>query len=273
MEWTESLTLFLCCKKARWCFCQFPSCQVGLKHLPSSHCQSFVPGPKGKVKSPFQNCANCWDTLLFPCCVLCSGDVSPGCWNQSWAELHSLQVPVWKVPSLQGEKKPLGMRAPCFACSSPGARNAPGSSLSCHQQPGLLAAVWVLGCNFGALRPRSTFQNTSLCARGCICAVLQQEIFCFGFFLTFWGILLPNKLNFLSWETESLHYEFEGRLKSYLLRLPFGEMLVFLTDVSFKITKIIKRKKKSSGLRRWGRCGLWPSCPTSLGHILLSTSG
>lgn len=97
--------------------------------------------------------------------------------------------------------------------------------------------------------------------------------FCFGLFLTFWGILLPNKLNFLSWETESLHYEFKGQLKSYLLRLPFGEMLVFLTDVSFKITKIIKTKKKSSGLRRWRRCGLWPSCPTSLGCILLSTSG
>lgn len=76
MEWAESLTLFLCCKKARWCFCQFPSCQAGLKQLPSSHCQSFVPGPKGKLKSPFQQSANCWDVAISVLCPLLRGGVT-----------------------------------------------------------------------------------------------------------------------------------------------------------------------------------------------------
>lgn len=180
MEWAESLTLFLCCKKAMWCFCQFPSCQAGLKQLPSSHCQSFVPGPKGKLKSPFQHSANCWDMLLFLCCVLCSGEVPPGCWDQSWAELYSLQVPVQKVSSPQEEKKPLGMRAPWFACSSPEARNAPGSSLSCHHQPRLLAAVCAGMRFWGSLFTEHFSNSFALCWGLCLCSVVAGSALAFS---------------------------------------------------------------------------------------------
>lgn len=129
--------------------------------------------------------------LLFQCYLqcyfLCPGDVSLGCWDQTLGMNRAACA--WDCSkkhlfSAGDLKKPLSLRTPWFACSSPPRpRNAAGSTSSCHKQPRTPgSSTGCPRCHFGLLPPRNTFQNTLICDGGCAYAVFYQESFCFSLF-------------------------------------------------------------------------------------------
>lgn len=158
--------------------------------------------------------------LLFQCYLqcyfLCPGDALPGCWDQSWGMNRAACA--WACSkkhffSAGDLKKPLGLRTPWIACSSPPRpRNAPGSTSSCHKRPRTPGSSrGCLRCHVGLLPPRIPFQNT---------------------LVLWWRLYLSGVLS-----GEFLLQPFSAVLPAFLMPLPTWPGLTLAPDRHFSINQ------------------------------------
>lgn len=188
---SEVLDLVSLLHKARWCFCQFLYCQSGIKQFPVIKLPVLCPWAECKIKSPFQQFANCWDMLLFQCFLqcylLCPGDVSLSCWARprGWTVQPACDT------ALQGTRRSpwawghLGLLVPLLL-----RRNAPGSTSSCYKLPARLAAAQgvqgaILGFFLWGVLSK-TFWSVVVASIQCFKRTVSVSAFFQLFCLSFW---------------------------------------------------------------------------------------